>query len=93
MPEQEKDLPYLFWLKIWMILKKIIKSLKDSGVLFGGVTERIKYETKKQEGTFHEALLAPSVTSWVQPVISSVVKGVSGRGVRRAGRGYINKNV
>ena len=74
-------------------IKKIIKSLKDSGVLFGGVTERIKYETKKQEGTFHEALLAPSVTSWVQPVISSVVKGVSGRGVRRAGRGYINKNV
>ena len=28
----------------------------------------------------------------MQPVISSVVKGISGSGVRRAGRGYIDKN-
>ena len=27
----------------------------------------------------------------MQPVISSVVKGISGRGVRRAGRGHIDK--
>ena len=28
----------------------------------------------------------------VQPVISLVVKGVSGNGVRRAGKGYMDKN-
>ena len=34
-------------------------------------------------------MLALFVTQLVQPVISSVVKGKSGRGVRRAGRRYI----
>ena len=29
---------------------------------------------------------------WEQPVISAVVKGINGRGVRRAGREYMNKN-
>ena len=33
------------------------------------------------------ALLAPFAASLVQPVSSSVVKGISGRGVRRAGTG------
>ena len=41
--------------------------------------------------TFIEALLASSANSTVQPVISSVVKGISGRGVSRAGRGYMYK--
>ena len=68
---------------------KIIKSLEDSGVLIDGVTETVKHEIKKQEGGFLGALLAPLATSLVQPVISSVVKDISGRGVRRAGRGYM----
>ena len=63
---------------------KIIKSLEDMGVLIGGVTETVKHEIKKQEGRFLGALLAPLAALLVQPVISSVVKGVSGRGVRRA---------
>ena len=71
---------------------KIIKSLEYSGVLIDGVTETIKDEIIKQEGWFDGALLAPSAASLVEPVISSVVKGVSGRGVRRAARGYINDN-
>ena len=33
-------------------------------------------------------MLAPLATLLVQPVISSVVKDISGRWVRRAGRGY-----
>ena len=41
---------------------------------------------KKQEGGFLGALLAPLAASIMQPVISSVVKGIIGRGVRRAGR-------
>ena len=36
-------------------------------------------------------MLAPLAASLVQPVIFLVVKGISGRGVRRAGRGYIDK--
>ena len=59
---------------------KIIKSLEDSGVLIDEVTEPINM--KKKDG-FLETLLAPLAASLVQPVISSVVKGISGRGIRR----------
>ena len=69
---------------------KIIKSLEDWGILIDGVTEIVWHEIKKQEGRFLGALLAPLADSLVQPVISSVVKGISGTGVRRGGRGYIN---
>ena len=70
---------------------KIIKLLDDWGVLVDGVTETVKDEIKRQDGGFLGALLAPSATSLVQPVIFSIVKGISGRGVRRAGRGYTIK--
>ena len=63
---------------------KIIKSLEDSGVLIDEVNDTVKHEVKKQEGKFLGALLALLAASLVQPVISSVVKGISGRGVRRA---------
>ena len=72
------------------IITKIIKSFEDSGVLIDGVTEIEKDEIKKQEGGFLGVLLVPLAASLVQPVISSVVKGVSEKVVRRAGRG--NKN-
>ena len=71
---------------------KIIKSLEDSGVLIDGVTETVKQEIQKQKGGLLENLLAPVAASIVQPVISSLVKGISGRGVRRAGREYTNKS-
>ena len=71
---------------------KITKSLQDSGVLFDGVTETVKHEIKEQEGRFSGALLASLATSLVQPVISSEVKGISERGVRRAERGYMDIN-
>ena len=70
---------------------KIIKSLEDLGVLIDGITEAIKHEIKKQEGRFLGALLAPLAASLVQPVISSVVKGIRERGVGRVGTGYIDK--
>ena len=60
---------------------KIIKSLEDSGVSIDGVTETVRYEMKEQDGRFLGALLAPLGASLVQPVISSVVKGISERGV------------
>ena len=71
---------------------KILKSLEDSGVLIDGVTETVKDEIKKQGGGFLGALLATLAASLVQPVISSIVKGISGRGVRRGERGYMVKN-
>ena len=58
---------------------EIIKSLKDLGVSIDGVTETTKNWIKKQEGRFLCALLAPLNASLVQPVICSVVKGISGR--------------
>ena len=71
---------------------KIIKSLEYLGVLIAGVIETVKDEIKKQKGGFLGAILAPLAASLVQPVMFSVVKGISGRGVRTAGRGYVNKN-
>ena len=70
---------------------KIIKSSEDSGVLIDGVNKTVKHEINKQEGGFPGALLAPLAASLVQPAISSVVKGISGRGVRRAGGRYMDK--
>ena len=70
---------------------KIIKPLEDSIVLLDGVTETVKNEIKK-EGGFRGALLAPLAASLVQPVIFSVIKGISGRGVRRTETGYMVKN-
>ena len=72
---------------------KIIKSLEDLGVLIDGVTKTVKYETKKQEGGFLGALLVPLAAPKVQPVISSVVKGASGREVRRTVTRYMEKNI
>ena len=62
----------------------MIKPLEDLNELIDGTTEK-----KQQQGKFLPALLAPWATSLVQQVISSVVKG---RGVTRAGKGYVNKN-
>ena len=72
-------------------LKLIIKLLADLGVLIDGVTETVKHKIKRQEGRFLGVLLSPLVASLEQPVVSSVVKSISGRGVRIEGSGYMNK--
>ena len=73
-------------------INKIIKCLADSSVLIDSGTETVKLEMKKQEGRFLGALLAPSVATLLQRIISSVVKAIGGRGVRRSGRGYMDKH-
>ena len=61
---------------------KIVKLLEDLEVLIDWLTK-----AGKHEGGFCGA-------SVVQPVISSVVKGIAGRGVMRAGRGcYSNMGI
>ena len=70
---------------------KIVKPLEDLGVLTDVITEAVKHETKKnQNGRSLAALLAPLATSVVQPVISLMVKGITRRGVMRAGKEYYN---
>ena len=71
---------------------KIVKSPEDSDVPIDEVSETVKIEIKIQEGGFLGALLATLTASLMQLVISSEVKGISGREVRRAGRGYMNQN-
>ena len=51
------------------------------------MNETVTDETKKQEGGFLSALLAPLAALLVQSVTSSVVKSITGRRIRRAGRG------
>ena len=67
---------------------KIIKSWEYLTVLVDGIIETVKHEMKKQ---FLEALLAPLNASLMQPVISSAVIAISGRGVKRSGRAYVDK--
>ena len=67
------------------------KSWENSGVLIDRVTETVNHEIRKQEDKFLGALSVPLTTSLVQQVISSVVKDICSGGVRRAGKGYMDK--
>ena len=69
---------------------KIIKSLEDSNVLIDGIPETVKHEIKNKK-VVSSYFVSTLATSLAEPVISSVVKGISGRGVRRAGIGYMEK--
>ena len=65
---------------------KIVKSLEDSGVLLKGISETIEHEAKEQRGGFLSILLGTLGASLLGDVLS---KGLSGRGVIRAGEGTI----
>ena len=71
---------------------KIIKYLENLGVLIDGVIETVKSVIKNEDG-FLGVLLTSLATSLVQPVISSVVKGINGRGVKGAGTWYMDKKI
>ena len=65
---------------------KIVKSLENSGVLLKGVSETIQHEAKEQRGGFLNMLLGTLEASLLGDVLS---KGLSGKGVIRAGEGTI----
>ena len=65
---------------------KIIKSLENSGLLFKGVSETIQHEAKVQRGGFLSMLLGTLGASLLGDILS---KGLSGKGVIRAGEGTI----
>ena len=63
---------------------KIVKSPKDSGVLLKGVSEAIQHGAKEQRGGFLSMLLGTLGASLLGDILS---KGLSGKGVIRAGEG------
>ena len=65
---------------------KIIGSLEDSGLLLKGVSETIQHEAKEQRGGFLSMLLGTLGVSLLGDILS---KGLSGKGVIRAGEGTI----
>ena len=66
---------------------EIVKSLENSGVLLKGVNETIQHESKEQRGGFLGMLLGTLGASLLGDVLS---KGLSGKGVIRAGEGTIS---
>ena len=68
---------------------KIVKSLENSGVLLKGVSETIQHEAKEQRGGFLGMLLGNLGASLLGDILSPSKKGLSGKGVIRAGEGTI----
>ena len=65
---------------------KIVKSLENSGLLIKGVSETIQHEAKEQKEGFLSMLLDTLGASLLGDILS---KGLSGKGVIRAGEGTI----
>ena len=65
---------------------KIVKSPEDSGVLLKGVSETIQNEAKEKRGGFLSILLGTLGASLLGDILS---KGLSGKGVIRAGEGTV----
>ena len=66
-------------------IRKIVKSLEDSGVLLKGVSETIQYEAKEKRGGFLPMLLETLGAS----LLGNLLTG--GKGVIRAGEGIKKK--
>ena len=65
---------------------RIVKSLENSGLLLKGVSETIQHEAKEQRGGFLSMLLGTLGASLLDDILS---KGLSGKGVLRAGKGTV----
>ena len=63
---------------------KIVKSLKDSGLLLKEVTETVQNELKKQKGGFFSMLLGTLGPSLLENILAG-----KGRGMNRAGEGIV----
>ena len=64
------------------IIIKIVKSLKDSGLLLEGVSETIQNEAKEQKGGFLSMLLGTLGASLLGNILA-------GKGMNRAGEGIV----
>ena len=71
-------------------INKIVKSLKDSGLLLKGVTETVQNEVKEQKGGF-SILLGTLGTSFLGNILTGhgINRAGKGRGINRAGEGVL----
>ena len=65
---------------------KIVKFFEDWCLLIDGATETVKHEIKQQESGFLGAMMAPIAFSLIQPVASSLMNAITGKGFTRAGK-------
>ena len=72
-------------------LTKIVKSLKDSGLLLKGVTESMQNEINEQKGGFLSMLLGTLGASLSRNLISGKGINKKGNGIHRAGEGHNKK--
>ena len=63
---------------------KIVKSLKDSGLLLKGIIETVQNEVKEQKGGFFSMALGTLGASLLGNILA-------GKGINRAGKGVIAK--
>ena len=70
-------------------LIKIVKSLKDSGLLLKGVTESVQNEVKEQKGVFLSMLLGTLVASLLGNLLTGKEVNKKGKGMHRAGKGVV----
>ena len=68
---------------------KIVKSLKDSGLLVEGVGETIQNEAKEQKGGFLSMLLGTLGASSLGNILASKGINKAGRGINRVGEGIV----
>ena len=72
-------------------ITKIIGSTENSDLLTDDTTETVKHEIKKQEGGLLGAsLIALTASPLAQPMASSLIHAITGKGAMRAGKGYNN---
>ena len=71
---------------------KIVKSLKDSGLLLEGVSETVQNEAKEQKGGFLTMLLGTLGASLFGKYLAGRGINKAGEGVVRAGYGYRSLN-
>ena len=71
---------------------KIMKSLEDSCVVIDGITVTVKHKIKKKRRQISWSFVSTRshFISTIKDFVS--IKSISGRGFRRAGRGYMDKN-
>ena len=63
---------------------EIVESLEKSSLLIDGGTETVKTEIKKkQEGGFLRAMIKTMAASLIQPVASSLINSITGKGQER----------
>ena len=70
-------------------LIKIVKSLKDSGLLLKGVTESVQNQIREQKGGFLSMLLCTLGASLLWNLLTGKGTNKKGRGIHTAGGGII----